>query len=149
MDEEALLLAGETSRATKGTLFLVYIIEVPRVLPLDSPPEADLDRAETVLAEMESLGERNKLRVVTELLYARQAGPAIVREAIERQADLVVIGMDYRRRYGEFTIGESIAYILEHAPCAVWVLREPISDNNGHEPGETAGDMDARRRQPR
>lgn len=123
-DQQAVLLAGEVARHSKGALFVVYIIEVPRTLPLHAAPGEDLDRAEAILAEMEQLGERQHFKIETELLQARQAGPAVVEEAIERGVDLVILGMSYKRRYGEFTLGETIPYVLEHAPCSVWVLRE-------------------------
>ena len=51
---------------------------------------------------------------------------AIVNEAIEREADLVLLGMPYKRRHGVFSMGEAIPYILRSAPCPVLVLREPI-----------------------
>lgn len=125
-DQQALLLAGEIARHTKGTLYIVYIIEVPRTLPLHASSETELDRAESILSQMEGICERQHIRAETELLQARQAGPAVVDEAAERGVDLIIIGMSYKRRYGEFTLGNSIPYILEHASCPVWVLREPI-----------------------
>ena len=53
-------------------------------------------------------------------------GPAIVNEAVEREADLVLLGMPYKRRHGVFSMGEAVPYILRSAPCPVLVLREPV-----------------------
>ena len=131
MGEDALLLAGEIARSTKGTLFALYVIEVPRALPLDAPPEEELDRAEEVRAETESFYEHHHFHGVVEVLQARQTGPAIVNEALERQADLIIMGMRHYRRYGNFTLGAAVPYVLEHAPCAVWILREPVSQQDG------------------
>ena len=40
--------------------------------------------------------------------------------------DLLVVGLPYRKRFGgEFAIGRTIPYILQNAPCTVWVVREP------------------------
>ena len=125
-DQHAVLLATEIARQTKGTLYVVYIIEVPRTLPLQASPEEELDRAEAVLAEMEQVCERQHVKTETELLQARAAGPAVVEEAVERGVDLVIMGMNHKRRYGEFTLGEAVPYVLEHAPCPVWVLREAV-----------------------
>ena len=64
------------------------------------------------------------------LLQARDVGAAIVDEAVERQADLLVVGLPYRKRFGgEFAIGRTIPYILQNAPCAVWVVRDPIEES--------------------
>ena len=63
------------------------------------------------------------------LLQARDVGAAIVDETIERGADLLVVGLPYRKRFGgEFAIGRTIPYILQNAPCAVWVVRDPIEE---------------------
>jgi hypothetical protein len=40
-----------------------------------------------------------------------------------------VVGLPYRKRFGgDFAIGRTIPYILQNAPCAVWVVREPMSE---------------------
>jgi nucleotide-binding universal stress UspA family protein len=63
------------------------------------------------------------------LLQARDVGAAIVDEAIERDADLLVVGLPFRKRFGgEFAIGRTIPYILQNAPCTVWVVRDPITE---------------------
>ena len=63
------------------------------------------------------------------LLQARDVGAALVDEAAERQADLLVVGLAYRRRFGgDFAIGRTVPYVLKNAPCAVWVVREPIPE---------------------
>ena len=127
IDQDALLLSSEIARQSKAMLYVVYIIEVPRTLPLHASPDSEMDAAETVLSQMESTCERQHVKVETELLQARQTGPAVVAEATERGADLIVMGMSYKRRYGDFTLGDAIPYILEYAMCPVWVLREPMS----------------------
>jgi len=63
------------------------------------------------------------------LLQAREVGAALVDEAIERAADLLVLSLPYRKRFGgDFAIGRTIPYVLKNAPCAVWVVREPIAE---------------------
>jgi nucleotide-binding universal stress UspA family protein len=65
------------------------------------------------------------------LLQARDVAAAIVDEATERGADLLVVGLPYRKRFGgEFAIGRTIPYILQNAPCTVWVVREPMSEGS-------------------
>ena len=126
MDHQALELASQIAKSTKGSLFIVYVIEVPREMPLDAHLDGDVAVAESVLAEMEEFCIRRRCRVVTELLQARQMGPAIVNEISERNADLLILGMNHERRYGEYALGEAVLYVFEHAQCAVWVLREPV-----------------------
>ena len=50
-------------------------------------------------------------------------------EATEREADLIICGLPFRRRFGgDFTVGRTIPYILKNAPCAVWVIREAMPE---------------------
>ena len=54
-------------------------------------------------------------------------GAALVDESSERAADMLILGLPYRKRFGgDFAIGSTIPYVLSNAPCAVWVVREPI-----------------------
>ncbi len=65
------------------------------------------------------------------LLQARDVGAALVDEATERGADLLVVGLPYRQRFGgDFAIGRTVPYILQNAPCAVWVVRDPIPEES-------------------
>ena len=81
------------------------------------------------LDKAESVAEGNKARLTPILLQARDIGAALVDEASERNADLLVVGLPYRKRFGgDFAIGRTIPYVLKNAPCAVWVVREPIPE---------------------
>ena len=63
------------------------------------------------------------------LLQARDVGAALVDEATERGADLLILGLPFRKRFGgDFAIGRTIPYVLKNAPCAVWVVREPMPE---------------------
>ena len=86
----------------------------------------DDDRASDIA---EATAEAARYTLETVLLQARDVGAAIVDEASERQADLVILGLPFRRRFGgDFTIGGTIPYILKNAPCAVWVIREAMPE---------------------
>src|SRR6187431_201868 len=37
--------------------------------------------------------------------------------------------LPYKTRFGgDFAIGRTVPYVLKNAPCAVWVVREPIPE---------------------
>jgi nucleotide-binding universal stress UspA family protein len=119
------------SRFTKsGTdLIAVHIVEIDWTLPLDADIAGHSVEAQRVLDRAESVAEDNKARLTPVLLQARDVGAALVDEASERNADLLVVGMPYRKRFGgEFAIGRTIPYVLKNAPCAVWVVREAIPE---------------------
>lgn len=126
VDEEALKLAFSLQKKHKSRIFVLHVIEVHRTLPLDAQVESEAQRGEAILKGMEKLAEDEGHKIETQLLQAREAGPALVQEAVERQAELMIMGMSYRKPFGLFSLGQTIQYVLKNAPCAVWLLREPI-----------------------
>jgi nucleotide-binding universal stress UspA family protein len=125
-DDEMVSLACSIAKRAKGEVHVVYIIEVKRTLPLDAdlPPEAE--RGEMVLEQAERVAESFDLQIQADLLQARDVGPTIVDEARERGADLILLGVTYKKRFGEFELGRTAPYVLKHAGCRVWVCRQPV-----------------------
>jgi nucleotide-binding universal stress UspA family protein len=97
----------------------VYVIPIDRTLPLDTELESEVDKAERVLDHMENVAAGENCSLETDLLQARDAAPTIVDEAIQREADLIVIGTAYQRRFGQFSLGDIVPHVLKHAPCRV------------------------------
>jgi nucleotide-binding universal stress UspA family protein len=125
-DGEVLELACETARASKAQVFVIHVIEVKRTLPLDAELQDEAERGEELLNQAEQVAEGLGLTIHTDLLQARDVGPAIVDEILERSIDLVVMGISYKKRFGEFDVGLTLPYVLKHAPCRVWVCRQAI-----------------------
>ena len=116
--------AADIVRDDQGRLFVVYVVKVQRSLPLDAEIEEQIARGEQVLHRSERLTRLPRSDVDTQLLQAREIGPAVVHEAIVRDADAIVVGTSYPTEYGVFSLGSDIPYILEHAPCDVILWRE-------------------------
>ncbi len=126
-DVEAVKLACNLGKKSKAKIYVVYVIEVKRSLPLDAVIESEIHKAEEVLARAEDIASDRDCEVETDLIQAREAGPAIVDEAMERGVDLILMGVTYKRRFGSFSLGRVIPYVLEEAPCRVLLCREPMS----------------------
>jgi len=126
-DDEAVKLACNLANKSKASVYVVYIVEVNRSLPLDAVIESEIVRAEEVLTRAEDIAADRDYEVETDLIQAREAGPAIVDEAMERDADLIVMGLTYKLRFGVFSLGSAIPHVLKEAPCRVLLCREPIS----------------------
>ncbi len=119
-DEEAMELACTLTRQkNKGVIFAVHVIPVERSLPLDSEIESEIGRADSILAHTELLAQEQGCRIETDLLQAREVGPAIIDEAIEREVDLILIGVSYKKHFGQFSLGDVVPYVLKNAPCRV------------------------------
>lgn len=111
---------------------LVYVVEVDQAMPLDAELPDEVNRGEAVLRDAadatRSTLDPQVAHVYTELLQARAAGSAIVDEATDKGADAIMIGASLRRQYGRLTIGDTVDYILKHAPCEVIVIRQALPD---------------------
>jgi nucleotide-binding universal stress UspA family protein len=136
-DDDALRLASEIAKGSKATVHALYVIEVKRDLPLDAEIIQETSKAEKVLHRLEQLGRGLKCSVEATLLQARDVGPAVVQEAVETGSELIVMQMPYKRRFGSFTLGDTIPYVLKNAPCQVILCRDAVT--SGAENGSIHG----------
>ena len=130
-DEEAIRLSCRLAKKTGGKIYVTYVIQVDRSLPLNAEVGPQIDKAEQVLDQAERIAEEEDCEVETDVLQAREMGPAVVDEAIERGIDLITIGISYEKEFGEFSLGNTIPYVLKNAPCRVLIYREPIPEEEG------------------
>ena len=128
-DREALSLACDMTRATKGKVYVLYVIEVERELPLDAETGEGIDKGEEVLQRMEELGKSFHGRIQAEILRARDAGPAVVQEAEEREVEAIVMAVPYKKHHGVFSLGHTVPYILKNAVCPVLLWRKQAGAN--------------------
>jgi nucleotide-binding universal stress UspA family protein len=118
-DDEVIKLACQLARKSKAKIWVVYVLTVKRTLPLDAQITPDIKRAEEVLDHIATVAEDEGYEVETDLLQAREAGPTIVDEVVEREADLILMGVVYKRIFGQFSLGNVVLYVLQNAPCQV------------------------------
>ena len=118
-DDEAVRLACRLAKKDKGKIWAVCVITVSRTLPIEAKIKPEIRKAEEVLEHVESVAEEEDYEIETDLLQAREAGPTIVDEAVEREVDLILIGIVYKTRFGQFSLGSVVPYVLKNAPCRV------------------------------
>ena len=126
-DKEAIRLACRLAKKNKAKIWVVCVITVKRSLPLDAEIESEVLKAEELLDIMESTAEEQDYEVETGLLQAREIAPAIVDEAVEREVDLILMGVTYKSRFGQFSLGSVVPYVLKNAPCRVMLYHQPIT----------------------
>ena len=126
VDEEAVKLACRLAKKDKGRIWAVYVITLKRILPLDAKIESEIREAEGILDHIESIGGEQGRQVETDLLQSREAGPSIVDEAVEREVDLILMGVTYKRRFGQFSLGDVVPYVLKNAPCRVILYHQYV-----------------------
>jgi nucleotide-binding universal stress UspA family protein len=132
VDEETVRLACRMATRLRvegkeaGRIYAVHVVEVNRSLPISAPVENQIERGEHILDAAEHIASEYDLEIETEMVQARDTGPAIVGEADEWHAQLIVMGLPYKRRFGEFNLGKTAPYVLKNAPCRVILFRERL-----------------------
>ena len=115
-----LLLGGRESVEAS----LLHVIEVPFDRTLDAEDESAVARAEEVLARAEALMTERGVPTRSSTVQARAAGPAIVDDANELGADLIVMGLRYKKRFGgQWDAGRTVPYVMRNSTAPVWCLR--------------------------
>ena len=126
-DEDVVRLGCDLLDSGRSTLYMVYVIEVARDSPIDAVIAPDTERGEETLRQMETVANGHKCTVEAQLVQARKAGSAVVREAVDRGVDAIVVGAPHRKAHGASPPEDYILYLLRHAPCRVIVFRESAS----------------------
>ena len=120
--EEALVAAARLAAERRATIAIVRVLEVPLERPLDVALPEEEQEANRELDDAQALVESYGVRAVARLKRARSAGPAIVEEARQRNAELVVVGAPRRRgRSGAPLFGRTVEYVLKASPSRVLV----------------------------
>jgi APA family basic amino acid/polyamine antiporter len=117
----AIKLAGEHD----AEVHALHVIRVPLELRLDAPLHDDDERAEASLAEARLLGAEHSVTVDGTTVRARAIGAAIVEQAIEIGADLIVLGSAPRWRRQSRFFSPTVDYVLRKAPCEVLIVAFP------------------------
>ena len=130
-DRQIVRLACDLAKPWKAEIVVVHVVEIDWTLPLDADVAGRSEEAQRVLDVAEGVAEESRYRVQVVLLQARDVGAALVDEASERNADLLVLGLPYRTKFGgDFAMGKTIPYVLKNAQCSVWVVREAMLEGS-------------------
>jgi nucleotide-binding universal stress UspA family protein len=123
-DEEAMQLACFLAKKNKAKIWAVYVILLTRSLPVDAEVDSEISRGEAILDHIEKVAEEMDYNVETDLLQARDAGPTIIEEATDHNVDLIIMGIHYKKRLGQFSLGDVAPYVLKNASCRVILYQQ-------------------------
>jgi nucleotide-binding universal stress UspA family protein len=118
-DEETMRMACWIAKKDKSKLYGLYVITIKRSLPLEAEIESETRRAEELLDCVVKIAESEDCQLETDLLQAREIAPTIIDEAVDRKIDLILMGITYHKRFGQFSLGSIVPYVLQNAPCQV------------------------------
>ena len=130
---EGVATACAYGRQRKSKVYVVHVVEVARSMALNAEMDREARRGEQILRKAEDQAAAAGYPVTGELLQAREAGQAIVDEARERDADVVVLAVGPRRVSGEHGLGRTAEFVLRQAGCDVWLIRQGEAASGAHE----------------
>lgn len=125
VDDPALKVAVLLLSGREGSeVSLLHVIEVPFERTLDTEDESAVQRADEILTRAERLLTEKGVATRTSTVQARAAGAAIVDDANELGADLIVMGLRYKKRFGgQWDAGRTVPYVMRNSTAPVWCLR--------------------------
>ena len=123
-DVETVKLACRLAKKDKGQVWAVSVVTIKRALPLDAEIESEIKEAEEVLDKAENVAGEEDYEIETDVLQAREVGPAIIDEAVERGVSLILMGISYKQRFGQFSLGNVVPYVLKNSPCPVILYQQ-------------------------
>jgi nucleotide-binding universal stress UspA family protein len=118
-------LACRLAQEQGASILLVYVIEVPRTLPLSAPLARAEEEASSALDTATEVVALHSLPVRSVIHRARTAGDGIIAAATDHRADLIVTGIAAQREHGHSGWGRTADTLLHRAPCEVIFDRIP------------------------
>jgi APA family basic amino acid/polyamine antiporter len=125
--DEALDVACRLATERRARVAAVAVIEIPLELPLDAEMADAEAEAHELLDHARTVGDSYGVDVIGRIVRDRRAGRAIVREAEQRNSEIVVMGARRRRRTQAPVFGGTTDYVLKHAPCRVMVVAARVA----------------------
>jgi len=125
-DEETIRLACRLAKRDKGKVWAVSVVAIKRALPIDAEIESEIKKAEEILDKVETIAEEEGCEIDSDVLQAREVGSAVVDEAVERGVSLILMGISYKQRFGQFSLGSVVPYVLKNSPCPVILYQQSI-----------------------
>lgn len=127
VDRQIMSLACKAALAKKhATIYIVYVIEVPRTKAIDDPMTEETKIAKQALLNAATVAQNAGVTSLTrEIVQSRDQGHSLVDEVEAHQCNLLIVGLPYRENIGGQIEGvDAVSYVLQHAPSSVWVVRD-------------------------
>ncbi|MBN1219265.1 MAG: amino acid permease [Anaerolineae bacterium] len=119
--------AIQAARRHNGVVTLLHVLTVPEQLPL-SAGRAYLEKGKTLLNDVLKQVELEDVPAEAVIRISHWPHQAIIHTAIEKRADLLVMGWRGPRGGSETTIGSNVDQIIELVNCRVLVVQQTTED---------------------
>ena len=125
--DRAIALACRLAAEHRASVTALSVIEVPMMVPMDAYMIEEEAAAKELLERARAAAHSYEISCSTRIVRDRNAGEAIVREAVQHNTEMIILSA--RRRPGSSgrtgVFGRTVRFVLAHAPCRVMVTAPP------------------------
>ncbi|MCX8130595.1 MAG: universal stress protein [Clostridia bacterium] len=106
-------------KVMNAVINVVYVIEVPRNLPLGAQIPEKAEVAQTAINRVREIAEKHDVQVNTSIIYARTAEDSILSTAQELKCDVIAIAQDNQKLR---IFSNTTSNIYQRSKCSVWLF---------------------------
>jgi nucleotide-binding universal stress UspA family protein len=124
--ERAVELACRMGKQQSAAIVLAYIVEVPRLLTLDTPLAADIEeRSQQALKHAQAIVMRHGLKCLSTTLRAREANDGIAQIVKRYNGDIIVLGVQASANHLPSIFTRTADALMRRPPCEVLIDSVP------------------------
>jgi basic amino acid/polyamine antiporter, APA family len=123
--EEVLATALKLAEEHRASVRALHVVKIPLALPMDAAMEDEEERAAASIADAKLLASEHGVVVEGRIVRARSIGEAIVEQARQSDADLIVLGSSPRWRRQSRFFSPTVDHVLREAAPEVMVVAYP------------------------
>jgi len=121
-DGKSIAIAKNLIQKKTGILIFVHVLEIDLKNPLDVEIQEKTSYGDKILSEILKKQRIEKYNHKLVLLQARDAGPAIIFEAANQSAEVIIICDQKNNQQGVFNMSKTIKYVLTNSGCDVLLI---------------------------
>jgi nucleotide-binding universal stress UspA family protein len=127
--ERLLDMASRAANDNGDEVHVVYVIRVPRHLPMGADMSAERTLAAALFERAYTIADRYHTCLTAVTVEAREVGPGIVEAARSCECDTIMLELRSRRRFYDRTrLNRTLHHIMTHAPCQILISYPPAVD---------------------
>lgn len=110
-------------KVMNAVINVVYVIEVPRNLPLGAPVPEKVEMAQQAVGRVRDMASRYDVTVNISIIYARSMEDSIISTAQELKCDVIAIAQDNQKLK---IFSNTVSNIYQRAKCNIWLFNNKL-----------------------
>lgn len=122
-EEENIQVASVLAKEMRAEITVIYVQEIPESLPLDEKIDNEVKITSKIFEKVEAVAKEYHLNVHLKQIASRSIADSIIEIAEEENFDLVVLGVQPKRRI-QNPFSDSVQKIVKNTKCRVWICKK-------------------------